>query len=78
MRSSNARFRETPMAATGRGCVKTDFDANFEGRETITRVPIVDASASNSLDNFLGPSISEFSHSLGRLPASGTGSFRAD
>jgi len=30
-------------------------------------VPIVDPGASNELDDFLGPSISEFSHSLGRF-----------
>ena len=32
---------------------------------TITRVPIIDPSASNELDNFRGPSIFVFSHSLG-------------
>lgn len=54
------------MSASGRGCVKTLSEANFGGRRTITRVPIVDAGAFNELDDFLGPSISEFSHSLGR------------
>lgn len=47
-----------------RGCVKTRSEANFQGRRTITRVPIVDPGASNELDDFLGPSISEFSHGL--------------
>ena len=55
------------MSALGRGCVETLSEANFGGRRTITRAPIVDPGASNELDEFLGPSISEFSHSLGRL-----------
>ena len=46
--------------------MKTLSQANFGGRRTITRVPIVDPGASNELDDFLGPSISEFSHGLGR------------
>ena len=47
-----------------RGCVKTLLEAYFGGRRTITEVPIVDPGASNELDNFHEPSISEFSHSL--------------
>ena len=54
------------MAAIGRGRVKTLSEANFGGRRTITRVPIVDPGASNELDDFLGPSISVFSHRLGQ------------
>ena len=53
-------------AASGRGCVKTLFAAYFRGRRTITQAPIVDPGASDELDNFRGPSIFVFSHSLGQ------------